>query len=191
MNYDLPKKLNVCGTDYAIRYDYRCILDILSAMEDPELDQQDKSFLAMIIFYQEFDDMPPEHYQDALRQCFWFINGGHDDTGKKGPKLVSWDQDIQHIIAPINRVLGREIRDIPYDDVANTGGLHWWTFLSAYMEIGDCLFAQIVRIRNLKAKGKPLDKSDKAWYMQNRDIVDFKQQFTDAEIDVLHEWGVK
>lgn len=191
MNYDLPKKLNVCGTDYAIRYDYRCILDILSAMEDPELDQQDKSFLAMIILYQDFGAMPPSHYQEALKQCFWFINGGNDDTGKKGPKLVSWDQDIQHIIAPINRVLGREIRDIPYDDVANTGGLHWWTFLSAYMEIGDCLFAQIVRIRNLKAKGKPLDKSDKALYMQNRDIVDFKQQFTDAEIDVLHEWGVK
>ena len=101
MNYGLPKKLNVCGTDYAIRYDYRCILDILSAMEDPELDQQDKSFLAMIIFYQEFDDMPPEHYQDALRKCFWFINGGHDDAGKQGPKMVSWDQDIQHIIVVI------------------------------------------------------------------------------------------
>ena len=191
MNYDLPKKLNVCGTDYEIRYDYRCILDILSAMEDSELDQQDKSFLAMIIFYQEFDDMPPEHYQDALRQCFWFINGGHDDAGKQGPKMVSWDQDIQHIIAPVNRVLGREIRDIPYDDEANTGGLHWWTFLSAYMEIGDCLFAQIVRIRNLKERGKPMDKSDKAWYMQNRDLVDFKQQFTDADNDVLRDWGVK
>ena len=145
----------------------------------------------MILLYPEFDDMPPEHYQDALKQCFWFINGGEDDAGPRGPKLVSWEQDMKHIIAPVNRVLGREIRDIPYDDIANTGGLHWWTFLSAYMEIGDCLFAQIVRIRNLKARGKPLDKSEKAWYMQNRNLVDFKQQFTDADNDVLRDWGVK
>lgn len=190
MNFDLPKKLNISGKEYAIRYDYRCILDILSAMEDPELDQQDKSFLAMIIFYQEFDDIPPEHYQDAIKQCFWFINGGQNDIGKKGPKLISWEHDIKHIIAPVNRILGREIRDIPYDEKTNTGGLHWWTFLSAYMEIGDCLFAQIVRIRDLKARGKPLDKSDQEWYTQNRDLVDFKHTLTDAENDVLLEWGV-
>lgn len=43
MNYSLPKKLAVCGAEYDIRYDFRCILDIISAMEDPELSNQEKA----------------------------------------------------------------------------------------------------------------------------------------------------
>lgn len=191
MNYDLPKTLNICGTEYNIRYDYRCILEICAAMEDPELDKQDKAIVSMVIFYPDFEDMPPEHYQEAVNKCFWFISGGEEDQGKKGPKLVSWDQDIKYIIAPINKVLGQEIRAIQYDAKTNTGGLHWWTFLSAYMEIGDCVFAQIVRIRNLKAKGKKLDKADQEWYRQNRHLVDIKQTFTEAENEILKEWGIK
>lgn len=191
MNYDLPKSLNICGTEYAIRYDYRCILEICAAMQDPELDKQDKAIVAMAIFYPDFENMPTDHYQEAIKQCFWFINGGEDDQGGKGTKLVSWDQDTKYIISPINRVLGKEIRAIPYDEETNTGGLHWWTFLSAYMEIGDCVFAQIVRIRNLKAKGKKLDKVDQEWYRQNRNLVDFKQTYTEAENEILKEWGMK
>lgn len=191
MNYDLPKALNICGTEYAIRYDYRCILEICAAMQDPELDKQDKAIVAMAIFYPDFENMPTDHYQEAIKQCFWFINGGEDDQGGKGTKLVSWYQDTKYIISPINRVLGKEIRAIPYDEEANTGGLHWWTFLSAYMEIGDCVFAQIVRIRNLKAKGKKLDKADQEWYRQNRNLVDFKQTYTEAENEILKEWGMK
>lgn len=191
MNYDLPKTLNICGTEYNIRYDYRCILEICAAMEDPELDKQDKAIVALVIFYPDFEDMPQEHYQEAVNKCFWFISGGEEDKGKKGPKLVSWDQDIKYIIAPVNKVLGQEIRAIQYDAKTNTGGLHWWTFLSAYMEIGDCVFAQIVRIRNLKAKGKKLDKADQEWYMQNRHLVDIKQTFTEAENEILKEWGIK
>ena len=191
MDLSLPKSLDICGTEYAIRYDFRVILEICAAMEDPELDKQDKAIVAMVIFYPDFEDMPPEHYQEAIKQCFWFINGGDDDQGQKGPKLVSWEQDIKYIFAPVNRVLGQEIRAIPYDAETNTGGLHWWTFLSAYMEIGDCTFAQIVRIRNLRAKGKKLDKADQEWYKQNRHLVDIKQTYTEAENEVLKEWGMK
>lgn len=191
MNYDLPTMLEVGGEAYDIRYDYRCILDIFSALEDPELESQDKAYVAVSIFYPDFDDIPAECYQEAVERCFWFINGGEVDAGKKGKRLVSWEQDFRYIIAPVSRVLGTDVRSIPYDREKNTGGLHWWTFLSAYMEIGDCVFAQIVRIRNLKASGKKLDKSDQEWYRQNRHLVDFKQTFTEVEEEVLSGWGAK
>lgn len=80
----------------------------------------------------------------------------------------------------VHRIVGREIRGIKY--------LHWWTFLSAFYEIGDCTFAQIVRIRNLKAKGKNLDKADQEWYRQNRHLVDFKVKYTEAEETELERW---
>ena len=93
---------------------------------------------------------------------------------------MDWEQDFEYIIAPINRVSGHDIRTDDY--------LHWWTFISYYYEIGDCLFAQIVRIRKALKKGK-LDKVDREWYRENRDLVDFKQRFTDAEEELLNLWG--
>ena len=35
--WKLPTSLNVGGTDYKIRTDYRVILDILAAMNDPDI----------------------------------------------------------------------------------------------------------------------------------------------------------
>lgn len=180
MMYELPTSLEVCGTVYEIRSDFRAALDICAALEDPALGPQDKALVALIILYPAFEDMPPEHYEEAIRQCCLFIGGGVEESGRKGLKLVSWEQDIPYIIAPINRIVGREIRGIEY--------LHWWTFLSAFYEIGDCTFAQIVRIRNLKAKGKKLDKADQEWYRQNRHLVDFKVKYTEAEETELERW---
>ena len=119
--------------------------------------------------------MPPESYDEALKQCFWFINGGkHDEQiGKKPPRLMDWEQDFQYIIAPVNRVIGHEIRADIY--------LHWWTFLSAYMEIGECTFAQIVHIRDMKSKGEPLGKAEKEWYRRNQKLVDLKTRYTREE----------
>lgn len=101
---------------------------------------------------------------------------------------MNWESDFSLIAAPVNRVLGYEIRAVEYDVENNSGGVHWYTFLSAYMEIGDCLFAQVINIREKKAKGKPLNKTDKEFYRKNRDMVDIKIHYTETEKDVLKQW---
>lgn len=179
MDYSLPKSFQIGGRDYAVRYDFRPVLDICAALEDPDMDLKEKAIVAIMIFYPEYDQIPPEHIREAIEKCYWFINGGDDTPQKKGPRLVSWEKDVKHIIAPINRVLGREIRDVPM------GELHWWTFLSAYMEIGDCTFAQVVRIRNLMAKGKTLDKHDREWYRNNIHLVNIPVKLSQEEKDFL------
>ena len=187
MRYGLPKSVEICGSEFEIRYDFRVILDIFEALNDPELDDQDRALAVLQMFYLDFDSLPD--YEEALKQCFWFINGGHSEkTEKKQPRLVDWEQDYPYIVAPINRVLGCEIRNTEYDADTNTGGLHWWTFLGAYMEIGDCLFAQVVGIRSKKAQGKKLDKSEQEFYRKNRDLSDIKTHYTEAENDLLKAW---
>ena len=181
MTWDLPVAVDVQGTAYAIRTDYRCILDICAAIADPELDGQEKSEAALDIFYPDYSSIPPEHLQDAVERCLWFIGGGDKAGGHRAPKLVDWEQDYPLLIAPVNRVLGREIRELKY--------LHWWTFLGAYQEIGDCTFAQVVRIRDMRARGKRLDKSDREWYQRNRQLVDFKNRYTEADEMTIREWG--
>lgn len=177
----LPTSVEVCSTKYEIRSDYRAVLDICTALSDPELDDQDRAEAALVIFYPAFDEMPPEHYEEAVRLCFWFINCGDEEQSRKAPKLVDWEQDFKYIVAPINRVAGGEVRSLDY--------MHWWTFIAAYYEIGDCTFAQIVRVRDLLSRGKALDKSDREWYRQNRHLVDMKTKYTEEEDAILEQWG--
>ena len=40
----------------------------------------------------------------------------------------------------------------------------------------------------MKARGKPLDKTDQAWYQDNRELVDLKTSFTEAEDAVVNAW---
>lgn len=183
MMYELPESLTVCGEEYPIRWEYRDILLILEILNDVSLSNQERGFLACMFFYPNFRDMPSGHYQEAVRRCLWFINNGEDeeDSQKNSPRLVDWEKDFPYIVPPVNRVIGHEIR--------SAEPVHWWTFLSAYMEIGDCTFAQIVRIRGMKAKGKSLDKADQEWYRQNRRLVDIRQEFTRDEKDMMQQWG--
>lgn len=183
MMYDLPKSLQVCGTEYEINSDYRAILDIIIVLNDAELTDSQRIFFALGFFYPDFEKIPREHHQEALRWCFWFINGGQDEEQeqKRSVKLMDWEQDFRYIASPVNRVLGFEMRAVEY--------LHWWTFLAAYMEIGECTFAQIVHIRDAQSRGKPLDKADREWYNRNRNIVDLKVTYTSAEEDLLKKWG--
>lgn len=183
MTYDLPKSIEVCGEMYEIRSDFREVLDIFEILNDVELNEQERGFLALLFFYPDFGNMPPESYGEALKMLLWFINGGNneEESDRKKPRLLDWEQDFPYIIAPINRVIGHEIRSDDY--------LHWWTFLSAYMEIGECTFAQIVHIRDAKSRGKPLDKSDQEWYCRNRKLVDMPVKYTSAEEELFRKWG--
>jgi hypothetical protein len=187
MGYGLPKSVTVGDQEFAVRYDYRVILDIFEAMNDPELNDQDRALAVLQMFYPSWEELPD--FDDALRECMVFINGGKaQPEDRKAPNLVSWEQDYPYIVAPINRVLGYEVRAVEYDPEANSGGLHWWTFLAAYYEIGDCLFAQIVRIRDKKARGKPLDKADREFYRKNQDLINIKTRYSEAEKDLLDMW---
>lgn len=177
----LPTSLEVGDKEYEIRSDYRAVLDICAALSDAELEDQEKAFVVLSIFYPAFDEMPQELYQEAIERCFWFINCGDVEQSRPSPKLMDWEQDFKYIISPINRVTGSEIRSLEY--------LHWWTFIAAYYEIGDCLFAQVVRIRDRLARGKQLDKQDREWYRENKHLVDLKTKYSEQEDAILKQWG--
>lgn len=182
MYYGLPTKMEVGGVEYGIRTDYRVILDVYAALNDPDLEPDVRAYEVLHIFYEDADAIPDEYQQEAVDKCLEFLQGGTPQRkGKeKQLKLIDWEQDFHLIAAPVNRVMGCEVRSLEY--------LHWWSFLAAYNEIGDCLFAQIVAIRGKKAKGKPLDKQDREFYRQNQELVDLKTTYTSAESEVLNLW---
>lgn len=192
MQYDLPTSLEVSGKERSIRTDFRVILDLLEIFGDVELTDEEKALLILEIFYPD-DAFGMDEVQEAINKCCAFIDCEDEGTtdNKSTARLMDWKQDYKHIIAPVNRVLGQEARAVTYDYAANTGGLHWWTFLAAYQEIGDCYFAQIVSIRSKQARGKALDKSDREFYRRNRADIDLKIKYTEAETTEIDKWTRK
>lgn len=189
MMWGLPTTVEIGGESYAIRSDFRVILDIFEMLEDPELDAADRAEGILKMFYISPESIPPHRLQEAVDRFTWFQNGGQTPGKDGGKKLIDWAQDYPLILSPINKAFGRDLREIPYDVKHNTGGVHWWTFLGAYNDIGDCVFSQVVRIRDKKANGKSLEKEERVWYQKNRDIVDIHRKYSEAENAIISEWA--
>lgn len=186
--WEFPTSLNIGGVDYEIRTDYRAVLDLFAALSDPELTDNDpqitaymQSRIIMEIMFPDCDNIPMEHWQEALNKVSEFIDMGISDDCKK-PKTMDWEQDAPILIPAINKVLNCEIRAQKY--------IHWWTFLGAYMEIGESLFSNVIHIRQKKAKGKKLEKWELDFYKENQSLIDFKQksQRSEEEKDALRAY---
>lgn len=173
MSYGLPFSLEVNGKEHPIRYQYTAVLDIIRALNDPDLEDKEKVYVCLFILYEDFEEMNPEDYKEAFIKAMQFIDNGEEEGGRGGAKLVDFEQDAKLLIPAINRVAGREIR-LDKD-------IHWWTFLGWFMEIGECTYSQVLNIRSKKAKGKKLEEWEQEFYSANRDVCDIKQKLSEEE----------
>lgn len=178
--WELPTSLCVGGQEWAIRTDFRAVLDILKYFADPDYEPDEQWEICLDILYEDYANMPPELIEEAAKRAVEFIDMGIKDDGKKRPALMDWEKDAPVIIPSVNRVVGQEVRALPY--------MHWWTFLGAYMEIGESLFSQIISIRSKNAKGTKLEKWEKEFAQENRELIELKpkrQERSQEEKDAL------
>ena len=117
--WELPTSLEVGGKEYAIRTDYRVILDILAAMNDPEIfvpgmtegeKKMEQSMTMLQILYIDFDSMPPKDWQEAMKKAVDFIDCGIKGDDKPKPRSMDWEQDAPIIAPEISKIAGRDIR---------------------------------------------------------------------------------
>lgn len=177
--WTFPTSINVGGVDYKINTHYMAVLDLFSALNDPECfgdneEEKNRNHARLIleIMIPDCYNIPPEYFQDAISKVCDFIDMGIKDDKSK-IKTMDWEQDAPILIPPINKVLGKEIRTMEY--------LHWWTFLGAYMEIGESLFSNVIHIRQKRAKGKKLEKWEEEFYKENKSLIDFEKKVHRSE----------
>lgn len=175
--WTLPTSLEVGGQFWDIRSDFRAVLDILKYFADPEYENDEKWEICLTILYIDYDQMPGEYIEEAMQKAMEFIDMGMKDDGQRKPHTMDWEQDAGLIIPPVNRVLGKEIRAMEY--------LHWWTFLGAYMEIGESLFSQVLSIRTKKAQHKKLEKYEQEFYRENKHLIDLEKKYSEEESKLL------
>lgn len=171
----LPTTLEVDGVEYNIRTDFRDALTILEAYEDPELEDREKIFILLYDLFEDFEELPPEGYEDAVKQANWFLNGGSESEPGRHPRVMDWTQDEQMIFPAVNSVAGFETRSAEY--------IHWWTFLGYFMEVREGVFSQVMSLRQKKAKGKKLEKWEQDWWRENKKLCVLEKRKSQDDIE--------
>lgn len=190
--YELPTTVPVSGTVYNIRNnaDYRTILGVIATCEDVELTAEEQIIISLIIFYEKLDSVDsvfetfdtPDLLDEALQAMMDFIGCYDDDVGYKTQhKVIDWVQDEQLIVSAINKVAQTEIRALPY--------LHWWTFISYYMAVGECTLSTIVGIRDKIARGRKLDDFEKEFKRDNPQYFRWKSEQSESDMLLKEIWN--
>lgn len=179
-DYDLPQFAMINGRKYEFNSDYKSILEVMKPLNDPDLLDEEKIECACYLFYDDWDNVAVEDLRELIETMFLFIGGNKLEESKKQEKpLMDWEKDLSLIISPINKMVGHDIR---------LDSFHWWTFLSYFMEIGECTFNTYVGIRNKKNKGKKLETHEQEIYKNNMKAINLVKKYdstTQQEIDEI------
>ena len=174
MRFDLPKALTVAGREWAIRADFRDVLNILDAFDDPELTEVEKAYVCLHNLYVDFADLPPGDYAEAYRAAVAFIDHGLGGQ-EGGPRTVDWEQDAPLLFPAVNRAAGYEVRDAAF--------LHWWTFLGLFMEIRESVYATVLALRQKRARGEKLEPWERDFWRRNAGICRLRPKLSAAEAE--------
>lgn len=170
---ELPTSLEVSGQERAIRTDFRDILTIITAFNDPELEDKEKMFVCLFVLYEDFEDMRNDDYEEAYMQAIRFIDCGDEPKDEKHPRLMDWEQDERILFPAINSVAGYETRSSEY--------VHWWTFVGYFMEIHEGVFSQVLSLRQKKSKGKKLEKWEQEFWRSNKELCVLQHKLSKEE----------
>ena len=66
MTYGLPTSLNIGGSEYAIRTDYRVILELIEVLNDPDFSDTDKAQATIETIIEDWESVTD--YAEALKQ---------------------------------------------------------------------------------------------------------------------------
>ena len=186
MNCDFPLSVTIDGEEFEIegKCDYRVILDCIEVYEDTNFDTLTQHQTALTIFYKEPQKI--KNAEEAIKQMLRIIDCEMEDDAQIGQneslepplRLMSWKHDFKFIAPAINRVLGYDVR-------TPNKYVHWWTFMGAFQEIGECTWSTFVSIRKKRAKHEKLEEWEQKVYRENKQHIDLPQNLTDEEKEWL------
>lgn len=182
MNYltdTFPDAVMIDGKEFSINTDFRTCLKAILAFEDEELAEVEKQIIMLSLLY----PIIPDNVNEAQIMAIKFLDGGEEETDPENNKvsgserLYSFSKDSKFIFAGIFQTHGIDLEKVE--------SLHWWKFLTLFMDISDkCFFSYLVYIRGQLHKNK-LTKEEREWYVKNKNIVDLPITYLEDEKEIV------
>ena len=121
---------------WLIRSDYRIGVQIQLCIADPELDECDKTALALNLLYGK--GMPD--LQTAVEGLRWFLACGNPVVEENGgePEVYSFEQDAARIVSAFKKVFGRDI---------SRERMHWFECVPMLGDLAGTAFTSVIDIR--------------------------------------------
>jgi hypothetical protein len=161
----LPEAIRVNEKIYEINSDFRDCLRIIMAFEDNDLTGFEKQLVLLSNLYKELP--PEEDAKEAAEKAVRFLNGGEEEgegSMTSNLRLFSFTKDARFVFSAFQQTHGIDLQHTQY--------LHWWQFLTLFMDLGaDTMFCNLVGLRKRVKTGKA-SKEERRVAREMGDIFD-------------------
>ena len=162
---------------FVIRTDYRVGIQIALCLEDRQLNDNERTFMALSLLYGR--GLPP--LEAALVGMDWYMRCGQPRSEGGGKQMLWLDYDAARIYASFRQTFGIEI---------HRSKLHWFEFMSMLDSLDeDSSLAHAMQIRGTDTstmKGK-----ERAQFERMKRLLTPVPDFTDEEQSVIDDFYSK
>lgn len=163
----LPTSVLVNGVEYPIRSNFRTMIKFEELMQDPEVNDQDKVWLALRLFYPEI----PDNTEQAVERLLWFYRCDKKENlyekkakrrkSKRMNRIYDFEHDDDYIYAAFMAQYHLDLQKVEY--------LHWWKFRAMFNSLNDD--TQFVRIMEYRAvELDKIPKEKRAFYKRMKQL---------------------
>lgn len=153
----LPTSVMINGVEYPIRSNFRTMIKFEELMQDPDVTDQDKVWLALRLFYPEI----PDDMDQAVEQLLWFYRCDKRDNlyakkvkkrkAKKVNRIYDFELDDDYIYAAFMAQYHLDLHKVRY--------LHWWKFRAMFNSLSDDMqISKIMEYRAVELDKVPKEK---------------------------------
>lgn len=152
----LPTSVMIHGVEYPIRSNFRTMIKFEELMQDPDVSDQDKAWLALNLFYPEI----PEDLNEATEKMLWFYRCDKQDNfytkkakkkARRTDRIYDFEYDDDYIYAAFMSQYHLDLHKVKY--------LHWWKFRAMFNSLSDdTQFVKIMEYRAVELDKVPKEK---------------------------------
>ena len=172
----LPTSVEIDNEQYEINSDFRTAIIFEMLMQDDEVNEYDKIFTALELFY----PVIPTNLQEAIDKIMWFyageVNNVNNSVGKgvtKSEQQYNYEYDADYIFAAFLDQYGIDLNEIEY--------IHWWKFKALFKNLKeDNLIVKIMQYRSIDLR-KIKDKEEQKRYKELKELYKIPISKTEVE----------
>lgn len=179
----LPRDVSIGGLSIPINSDFRTGILFSLLMEDSEIIDSEKIFLAIDLY---FEDLPKDlNMKEIIDVIIWFyrcdkpINNeilsdkDNEDNSSISNPILSYEYDADYIYSAFLSQYNIDLQDVEY--------MHWWKFKALLQGLSeDHLISKIMGYRAMVIDSD-MSQKEKAFYREKKRIFALPDMRTDEE----------